>query len=281
MADPQSGLWRRRLRLGDAEVLAGGLRRPWIYHSIGSTNAHLEALADRGAPSGEVVAAERQWAGRGRRERAWLSSEGSSLAVSVLWRSELGPRWLAWAGLCLAMAASQAAERLARWPLGLKWPNDLVGGDAKLGGVLAQVGPQRDSRSRAVVVGLGLNLAGPLPSGLAGVASDLETVSGVRVGHDEMLSALLESFGARLELLGSAGGRARLAAEYTRRCVTLGRQVRAELDAESIEGIALRVEDSGALVIRRRSGAEVAVLSGDLVHLRALGQPTDTAHRAK
>ncbi|MGI8686136.1 MAG: biotin--[acetyl-CoA-carboxylase] ligase, partial [Acidimicrobiales bacterium] len=141
---------------------------------VDSTNRVALDLARAGAPGGVVVVAGHQTAGRGRHGRTWDAAPGSSLLLSVLHRP--GPALppdrssrpdpaLPSDRSHLAVAAVSLAARQACWSAAgftpaLKWPNDLVVGDAKLAGVLAEVAGD------AVVVGLGLNvsLAGPWPA---------------------------------------------------------------------------------------------------------------------
>jgi BirA family biotin operon repressor/biotin-[acetyl-CoA-carboxylase] ligase len=233
---------------------------------VGSTNDVALDHARRGAPEGLVVVADVQRSGRGRRGRSWLAPPGSSLLVSVLLRPELPPERLHLGVAAVALAAADACAAVAGVRPGLKWPNDLVVGDAKLGGVLAEV------EAGAVVVGLGLNVAwdssSPSPSPLPAGVVDLAGASGRVVTRDALLAGLLDALAARV-----VGGEwAGVASAYRAACATLGRRVRVELDDESFTGTAADVADDGALLVD--VGACLRTVSaGEVVHLRPLSLP--------
>jgi BirA family biotin operon repressor/biotin-[acetyl-CoA-carboxylase] ligase len=192
-----------------------------------STNARLLARAEAGSPSGTVVVATTQTAGRGRRGRTWISAPGDSLTFSLLWRFAPGT---APGGLSLAvgLAVAQAIEKVgagpsqadARPPVGgsepglrawganrvgagktaLKWPNDLLLGGKKLAGILIELQP---GAPHVAVIGIGLNLRLPetLPPEVRAEAAAL----GVLVDANLLLAALLGELLGVLETFAIAG----------------------------------------------------------------------------
>ncbi len=136
------------------------------FDEIDSTNAYLRRVARDGAPEGVVAVADHQSAGRGRMDRRWESPPGASLLVSVLFRPDFDPSELHLCTAAVALAAAEACRRVAGVGPVIKWPNDLVVGDAKLAGVLAEA--EFLSGSCALVVGLGLNVVWPGPDGVGG-----------------------------------------------------------------------------------------------------------------
>jgi len=123
---------------------------------IDSTNTALLQQADGGAVSGSCLAAELQTAGRGRRGRAWQSSLGASLTFSLLWRFEAGAASLGGLSLVVGLAVANAL-RLLGIAAQLKWPNDIVVNDRKLGGVLIET--QGDMLGPTIaVIGVGVNV---------------------------------------------------------------------------------------------------------------------------
>src|SRR5690606_30963034 len=137
----------------------------WVT-TTGSTNADVLALARDGAPEGVVVVADHQSAGRGRRTRRWGAPPGGSLLVSVLLRPPAGVASAVTMAAAVAMA--DAVEAVAGVKVGLKWPNDLVVGDRKLAGILAEAdwptgttiaaGYRRPGAHEGVVVVVGIEL---------------------------------------------------------------------------------------------------------------------------
>ena len=120
----------------------------------GSTNADALAAARAGAPEGLVIMADHQTAGRGRLGRSWEDEPGDSLIVSVLLRPPLAPTQLHRLTQAVALAAKDACSSVGGFRPDLKWPNDLVVGERKLAGILAE-SIVEDGRVGAVVVGMG------------------------------------------------------------------------------------------------------------------------------
>jgi BirA family biotin operon repressor/biotin-[acetyl-CoA-carboxylase] ligase len=227
----------------------------------GSTNADLLAAAHLGEPEGLVLVADHQRAGRGRMGRTWEAPAGSALLASVLLR----PPPIAVHMAVIAVGCAAASACAAAGP-GLKWPNDLVIGDRKLGGILAEATASSENVT-AVVVGLGLNLYLPpdFPAELRESAAALDGSE----SRDEVLAALLVALESRYAAL-CASGPADLLDEYRRRCVTLGRRVRVEQTDVTWEGVAVGIDNTGALEVERPGVGAVRVDVGDVVHLRAL-----------
>ena len=145
-----------------------------VVPSTGSTNADLLARAtDPGSPEGQVLVAEEQTAGRGRLGRSWSSVPGASLTFSVLLRPDAVPAARrGWLTLLAGVAVASAVRSVGGVDAVLKWPNDVLVGDRKLAGILAEQSPD----GSAVVIGTGLNVAaapGELPVSAAGLAPHL------------------------------------------------------------------------------------------------------------
>ena len=226
---------------------------------VDSTNTWLVERARAGAREGEVVYADFQSAGRGRRDRTWVAPPGSSLLCSVLLDTAHSPAPPPFFVLTAALAMSEALERLTRVRPVLKWPNDLLFGEAKVAGLLAEAVADQ------VVVGLGLNLRALDPDFSA--ATTVLDATGVTLRARETLDAYLEALACRRELLASPAGVATLRAEFAASLSTLGRAVRAQLPTEVVAGVAVGVDDAGALLIDTGRAVRV-VNAGDVVHLR-------------
>jgi len=223
-----------------------------------STNTVALAAGAEGEPEGYVVVADHQTAGRGRMGRTWVAAPGTALLVSVLLRPP--PEAAHVAVSAVACAAAAACERVAGVSPALKWPNDLVAGDRKLAGVLAET----PGNVACVVVGLGLNVHVPpdRPASLSGLAVDLDELAGRRVARGELLDAVLMELALRYE------GLDRVMDEYRARCSTIGRDVRVVQADSELVGRATAVADDGSLAVATAGGGEVTVSAGDVVHLR-------------
>jgi BirA family biotin operon repressor/biotin-[acetyl-CoA-carboxylase] ligase len=207
---------------------------------IGSTMDRLHELAEQGAPAGTAVVAEAQTGGRGSRGRPWHSPPGG-LWLSVLYRPPaLGGVELL--SLRLGLVASAALEAAAPGlQMMLKWPNDLMLRDRKLGGILCEARWQGESPGW-IVAGVGLNVTNPIPDDLRHTATALdEHLAGATV--DAILPGMLDALRAPVvhaERLTDDESR-----QLARRDWLRGRQLRAPL-AGRAEGIA----DDGALLVR-------------------------------
>lgn len=233
------------------------------FDEIDSTNTWLAEQARRGAPEGLVARADYQSAGRGRLERTWESARGSALLCSVLLRPGLASNDLSYAVAAVALSARGALATLSGLTASLKWPNDLVVHDRKLGGLLAEVVAVGDEL--AVVVGLGLNLTDH--GSLHPHATNLWRESGQSFVAREVLDAVLVELDTRRELLADPDGRATLLAQWRGALSTLGRRVRVvQHDAER-EGVALDLDEHGGLVVEVAGERRVFTV-GDVVHLR-------------
>jgi BirA family biotin operon repressor/biotin-[acetyl-CoA-carboxylase] ligase len=226
-----------------------------------------------------VVIAEQQSAGRGRRDRQWVSPPRAGLTVSVLLRpgrANVQRGWAAapagaygWLPLLAGVALLETVQRVAAVEAGLKWPNDLIVGGGKCAGILAEV------TDDAVVVGIGLNVstrAEELPATTGLPATSLKVAGAEATDRDPLLRSLLRGLASWYAGWRAADGDPELSgvlAAYLRSCTTIGRPVRILLPAgSSLDGAASGVDADGRLVVRTADGTDHRVLAGDVVHVR-------------
>ncbi|WP_067508450.1 biotin--[acetyl-CoA-carboxylase] ligase [Actinoplanes sp. TFC3] len=263
-----------------ALITPGSLwRRLDVVSATGSTNADVALAAHQDAGEGLVVVAEEQQAGRGRRDRQWVSPPRAGLTLSVLlrpgakdddrgWPAASQRSW-GWLPLLAGVALREAVERIGEVDASLKWPNDLLLGNAKAAGILAEVAGD------AVVVGIGLNVstrADELPETTGLPATSLLVQGAKSTDRDPLLRAFLRGFAQWYAGWREAGGDAEmcgLLAAYRRGCSTLGREVRVLLpDGGEITGVATAVDGDGQLVVRTADDAERRVSAGAVLHVR-------------
>ena len=231
-----------------------------ILVSCDSTNAVLLGRAEAGAASGTVIIAEEQTAGRGRRGRQWFASPGDSLTFSLLWRFDPGTSP---AGLSLAIgvAVVRAIAKAGVSGVTLKWPNDILLGGRKLGGILVELLP---GAPHAAVIGIGLNLRLP-----AGMPEDLRASSSAlcvgddATGPNDICASLLLELLAALESF-AGGGFAALRGEWMAHHAFQDVTVHLFSDfAEPRAGICRGVDGDGALLLEVDGHVE-RVLSGEI-----------------
>jgi BirA family biotin operon repressor/biotin-[acetyl-CoA-carboxylase] ligase len=251
-----------------------------VVASTGSTNADLLARADddASAPEGQVLVAEEQTAGRGRLGRSWASVPGESLTFSVLLRppaegpAAIPPDLRGWLPLLAGVAVANAVRGTSGLPAVLKWPNDVLVGDRKLAGILAE----QSGTGSATVIGIGINVATPadaLPASPAGLpATSLLAEGAAGVEREALLTAVLREV-ERLYLAFSGAAdaqRSGLLAEYRALCGTLERIVRVELPGgRELAGTATDIDATGCLLVAEAgSGQQLRVSAGDVIHVR-------------
>ena len=126
------------------------------YESLPSTNTELSRLASEGAEEGVSVVADEQTAGRGRLQRAWSSPKGAGLYFSILLRPKFATNYWPLITMMAAVAVYDALGEACRLQADIKWPNDLLSGERKICGILAEA--IETPAGRAVIVGIGINL---------------------------------------------------------------------------------------------------------------------------
>jgi BirA family transcriptional regulator, biotin operon repressor / biotin---[acetyl-CoA-carboxylase] ligase len=183
--------------------LAGTLFAGKVHFSpvTDSTNSDALAAARAGAPHGSVYFADEQLAGRGRGGHAWHSASGEGLYASVLLRLEISADRLLLLPLAAGLAAADAIHAVTGLAMDLRWPNDLLLGSSKAGGILVEAQnishelPHAGApRAVAVVVGVGINVhQRNFPAGLATPATSLDLAAGRAVSRQALLVALLRS----------------------------------------------------------------------------------------
>jgi BirA family biotin operon repressor/biotin-[acetyl-CoA-carboxylase] ligase len=222
-----------------------------------STNAALLERAAAGARSGAALACELQTAGRGRRGAAWQSGLMTGLAFSVLWRYERVRADFAGLPLAIGVACVRALEALGVPGVRLKWPNDLVHAERKLGGILVEASGEARGPA-AVVVGVGINVRRSylLAETIGQPVTDLAALAAQAPPRTVLLGELLAGIGAALDAFG-AHGFAFFRDEWTRRHAQQDEHVRVLLPGGgTVEGVALGVAEDGALLLATDSGVQ-------------------------
>jgi BirA family transcriptional regulator, biotin operon repressor / biotin---[acetyl-CoA-carboxylase] ligase len=233
------------------------------FDEIDSTNTYLKDHVTDDLDEGVVVWADYQRAGRGRLDRDWNSPPRASLLCSILLRPALDADQLQLVVAAVALSTRTALERLSGLRPQLKWPNDLVVGENKLAGLLAEI--VATAKGLAVIVGVGVNLSFDGPDEVRSTSVRRET--GLTIVPRALLDILLEELEKRRGQLDSAEGRHALRAEYERALATLGQLVRVEQQRGSSSGRAVGVDGEGRLLVDI-DGDVTTFDVGDVVHVR-------------
>jgi BirA family biotin operon repressor/biotin-[acetyl-CoA-carboxylase] ligase len=228
-----------------------------------STNADAQDAARIAAPHGSVYFADEQLAGRGRGDHTWHSAAGEGLYVSVLLRPPIPAVRLPLLPLAAGLAAAEAIRSVAGLTVDLRWPNDLMIGPRKAGGILVESKIEGNQAGFAVV-GVGINVhQRAFDSGLATPATSLDLEAGHRVSRQDLLVSLLKSLEREaLGLADPAAGvtipaRVKQASTWIR-----GRRVEVH-GPQACIGTTAGLDEHGFLLVRTGSGI-VTVQTGGI-----------------
>lgn len=248
-----------------SETITKGLKTRYIgrevlyYPSLPSTMDAAREEALKGAKEGTVVIAGEQTGGRGRLKRTWLAPEGN-IALSIVLHPDI--KTLPYIIMIASLAVLRSIESTGGVKAGIKWPNDVLIGGKKAGGILIE-NEMRDNKVDLSIVGIGINIDLKVEdyAEIAQIATSLKKESGKDDLQIKIIRSLLEEF-ERLYLLLPDGRK--IYEVWRDRLVTLGEKVKAQMGNEVIEGTAEAVDESGALIIRRRDGKLTRVVAGDV-----------------
>ena len=239
-----------------------------VFTELESTNRHL---LDGPAPDPGILAAcvaEYQSAGRGRRGRSWQAPIGMGLCLSTAWSFRETPPELAALSLAVGVAVRHVLRREAGIEIGLKWPNDLVWDDRKLGGILVEFRAEAQGRCH-VVAGLGINVAMPpellerisdWPTGAVDLRQATNGRQPLRTALVTKLLEALEALFASYELHGFAPHRD----EWLSADCLVGKPVRVDEASHSIVGTARGIDADGALLLDTAAEGRRRIISGDI-----------------
>lgn len=237
------------------------------FDSIGSTNTEALNHARQGADEGLCVVARRQSAGRGRHGRVWVSPPDSGLYFSILLRPRIDTKFVPLITLMTGVAVYDVLAELGLKP-DIKWVNDVLVGDKKICGILAETA--ETPKGLAVVVGIGINLrSSSFPPDFADTATSVIEGLGREVPFAEVEASLVRYFGYWYEILcGDKGPAETIGAWRQRSTYFSGKDVRVRLENETVTGMTDGLEPNGALRLKSSTGERLILQAGDVERLR-------------
>ncbi|MFO0754684.1 MAG: biotin--[acetyl-CoA-carboxylase] ligase [Thermodesulfovibrionales bacterium] len=237
-----------------------------LLDRIDSTNTYAMELAFRGAPEGTVLLADEQTGGRGRRGRAWISPPGKNLYMSVILRPDISPRDATVLTFLAAVAGATAVRALTSLPVAIKWPNDLLVGGKKLGGILTEMKADMDRIFHAVIgIGININMAREtLPGEIRSVATSVLAETGKVCRRTPFAVEILKEMEKRYRVLREKG-RGPLLEEWLSLAATIGKHVEVTAGEGKISGFAEGIDEEGMLLLRLPDGSLRKIGSGDIL----------------
>jgi BirA family biotin operon repressor/biotin-[acetyl-CoA-carboxylase] ligase len=247
-----------RERLPDREI-------EW-FQSVTSTMTIAARLARDGCASGTIVGADGQVAGIGRHGHAWHSEACAGLYVSIVLRLPLTVQDLPLVMLALGLGTQEAITQVAGLAADLRWPNDVLIGDRKCAGILAQLDGD------VVIAGIGINVNhAQFPSEIAPLATSLYLAGHQSVSREDLLVALIHGVEGCCKILTEEGASASLRMFTSASSYATGRRVRVDLgnsqlgtslDDRQIVGVTCGLDPAGFLRVRSDDGKETTILAG-------------------
>jgi len=246
--------------------LKGSLFGKRIHHffKVDSTNRVALELAHAGEPEGAVVLAEEQTAGRGRAGRVWHSERAVGIYVTLVLRPKLAPVQAPLLTMMAGLSAYTAIQAHSGLVVDLKWPNDLLIGGKKIGGILTEMHAE-PGQVRFVIVGIGLNVnQEKFANELGSVATSLRIESGRPQSRLELLVRLLREFENDYnEFLRE--GSASVIDRFTKvSSYAQGKRVRVSNGKDAFTGVTAGLGPEGLLQVQRDSGQVTTVIAGDV-----------------
>lgn len=248
-------------RLGEAARAAG--HRLHVHDRLGSTNTEALDQARAGATGPLWIVAHAQEAGRGRRGNVWASGPGN-LTASVLWPvAGVEPERVAGLGFVAGIALAEALDEACgtSGTFGLKWPNDVLAGSAKLAGILLEA-ETLPGRRRAVAIGFGVNVA-EVPRGFSGVAASLVGL-GYATDAGTVLAGMTNKLAAAARIWDRGRGFLQIRERWLARASGLGSRIAVRSGTETLSGVFEEIDEGGRLVILAPDGTRRTVTAGEV-----------------
>lgn len=278
---PIEAVRNRGYRLGQAEqplradAIQAGLatarlgRKMMVLETVDSTNRVAFSEAEKGAPEGYTVLAERQTAGKGRRGRHWHSPPGVGIWMSLILRPPLPIVQAPQLTLMAAVSVAEAVREVTGVPVGIKWPNDLLLPDGrKVCGILTEMSAEAE-QIQFIVLGIGLNVShreDDFPEELRSAAGSLAMVMEGKIpSRIALVQSILRHLEEDYDVFCRSGGFAALRPRWEAYNVTIGRRIAVQTGRGRITGWARRIDDEGALWVEDGTGREEKIISAEVM----------------
>ena len=235
------------------------------YHpEVGSTQDVAQSLAIRGAGEGTTVIAEKQSGGKGRIGRKWESLPGS-IAISIILRPAIQPLEAPKFTIIAGVAVAEAIEEITSIKPRLKWPNDIIVGGKKAGGILAEMSAEMD-RINYIIIGIGINVNAErefIPAEIQGIATSLKEEGGKEISRVKLVQGILEKLESLYEEF-TEGGFEPIRQRWKALSNTIGERVVITGARGKMEGEAVDMDQDGVLIVRKDDGVIERIIAGDV-----------------
>lgn len=243
-------------------------REIFFYEKVGSTNTVASNLAEQVA-EGTVIIADTQEKGRGRLGRVWVSPPGENIYMSIILQPQIETKDATLITIMAAVASANALRKTTGLNISIKWPNDLMCHERKIGGILTEL--KTDQKGILFsVIGIGINVNTDIdtfPEDVREIATSVKNETGKLFSREEIIAEILNEINNWYMIL-KAMKREVLLAEWQRLTSTLGKEVIVVIGQETYKGFAEAIDDEGMLILRLPSREMKRIHSGDVTVLR-------------
>jgi len=240
-------------------------KKIYYFDSLLSTMNIAVDLGIKGALEGTLILAEAQTKGRGRLGREWFSPKYKGIYLSLILRPDILPNQAPIFTLLAGVSVSEAIKEVCAIEPQIKWPNDILINNKKLGGILTELNAEMD-KVHFVVIGIGLNVNSDKKALVTGAVS-LKELKKENTSRIELLQEILRRIEANYLLFRKKGSPC-IIEKWRDHNLTLGRRVKVYFQHKEIEGEAKDIDSDGSLILRNDNGLMQKVTAGDVVHCR-------------
>ena len=220
------------------------------FDTIDSTNTKAQELAEKGYPSGTLVVADKQEAGKGRRGRSWVSPSGTGIFMTLMIKPDINPNNASMLTLVAALAVAKAITSVTGEEALIKWPNDIVVNGKKVCGILTEMNAQFDYINH-IVVGIGINVHNEsFPEEISQMASSLMIEAGGKRFHRaQIIAETMSYFEQYYDTFLKTQDLSALVREYDELLVNRNKSVRVLDPKEPFDGKAMGITPKGELIV--------------------------------
>jgi len=241
-----------------------------VYDEVESTNSIAYELLKQGYPSGTVFIADRQTKGKGRLGRKWISPPGKNLYISIAIKPHIPPKDATLITLTSVVACTTALRRYTEIPVQIKWPNDMLIEEKKVGGILTEMKIEGE-KIKAVVVGMGINVnmtEDDLPDEIKDIATSLKIYKGEDFSRALLAVEIIKECDKWYQLLEKKN-RKTIIDRWMQLSGTIGRQVKIVMTDKEIYGTAEAIDEEGRLIVKLPDSSYEKICAGDVTLMRA------------
>lgn len=240
-------------------------KKIYYFDTVSSTMDIAFQLGIKGLAEGTLVLAESQTKGRGRLGRSWFSPKYKGIYLSLILRPKILPNQASIFTLLSAVSICEAIREVVNLDAKIKWPNDILIHNKKLGGILTELNAEMDE-IYFVIVGMGLNVNNDKKTQVED-ATSLKEQKKENINRISLLQEILRKIEANYLLFQKKGSQP-IIEKWCSYNITLGKRVKIICQKEHLEGQAMSIDIDGGLLLRNDSGLTQKIMTGDVVHCR-------------